>query len=772
MATTQQTFYSLWQDEAISDGLSRHLTNTDLSNLRLASSACCNIVTKRLFLRTNVTFTANTFTKPSRVQALSRIGHHIEHLTFYLPHSEATFLPPLINPETGHEINFLYTPHTSMASVLTRPKYANSDLADILTLQYPPLFHAATNVPSFINAFKHFPNMRHLTIKCPGQDARERYRRDIVDYALISLRIAVERTPLEKLSKLSLVSMHPAAFNYLRHLPGFGCVPSGIRRWRQIRKLYISVESWDFYSPNPGLDQLKVIDDFIRSFSGNLEKFTFTWAGVFKGPCPLSLRSDPLFQPPRHSQKLFNEVTSPMSPLPSPPARKAIHFPKLRYIQMRNATMTSTQLSDLVAAHRETVKEFEFESVALLDGGSWDDALAPLLTDNSSGSEVWSRSSSVSESGSFQTVSSFDDLQQSPSAAVAAAARELLGSEFGFDLVDDFDDEFYDDLASDVAAAREASLAFTTKLTKKRLHRRRRRKHRSDDEKDKDKERGRGRGREKEHNSSDKHSNGHHHQERSRSRHKHHHSKNKSSHRRHKSDEDMTTSPARTLTRTPTPRAPTPREMIEMIPRALTPRSPPRSPPPRTPPPREPSLVISLPIPNMDPQPVLLQPTVYNPNAPVSKDPADCISAVQRNFEKEEAHRLLAEDESIRTNALRRAKEAVLAKLSWEYRKTTSPPPPPHRFVPPRTPPRTPPPKTPPPPAQLPEPPIEAALAPAAEVTRDLLVASSCGASVAAGLSMGIRFRDNLFGSTISVLSDHRGLESQTALVPLMFSRS
>jgi hypothetical protein len=36
---------------------------------------------------------------------------------------------------------------------------------------------------------------------------------------------------------------------------------------------------------------------------------------------------------------------------------------------------------------------------------------------------------------------------------------------------------------------------------------------------------------------------------------------------------------------------------------------------------------------------------------------------------------------------------------------------------------------------------------------------------------MGLR--EALFGkSTISVLTDHRGLESQTALVPLMFSRS
>lgn len=735
MATGPQIFYSLWQDEAIRSRLFGQLSNADLANLRLASSACCNIVTKRLFLRTYVTFTANTFTKPSRVQALSRIGHHIEHLTFHMPHSEATFLPPLIHPETGQEINFLYTPHTSMASVLTRPKYANSELGDLLTLQYPPLFHAATNVPSFINAFKLIPNMRHLTIKCPGQDPRERYRRDIVDYALISLRIAVERTPMEKLNKLSLVSLHPAAFNYIRHQPGFGCVPSAGRRWGQIRKLYVSVESWDFYSPSPGLDQLKIIDDYIRGFSANLEKFTFTWMGDFKGPCPLALAEDPLFRPPRHSQKLFHEVTSPMSPLPSPPSRKPIHFPKLRYMQVRNATMTSAQLSDLVAAHRETVKEFDFESVGLLNGGSWDDALAPLLSDPAPGSDVWSRSSSVSDSASFQTVSSVDEAQ-SPSAAVAAAARELLGSELGFEFDDD--DVFYDDLASDVAAAREVSKSFSTKLTKKRVHRRRRRKH-HDDEKE--------RGREKERSGSEKHGHGHghHNRDRSRSRHKHHHSKTKS-HRRHKSDEDMASSVTRTPTRTPTPRTP-----------------PPRTQTPRSPTPRTPSPVISAPIPNMDPKPVLLQPTVYDPSSPASNDPDDCITAVQRNIEKEEAHRLLAEDEGIRASALRRAKEAVLAKLSWEYRKTNTPPPPHEPFVAPLSPPLT---------TRSPAPEVETSAA-AVAATREFLGPVGCGPSVAASMAMGMRFREGIFGKgTISVLTDHRSLESQTALVPLMFSRA
>lgn len=76
---------------------------------------------------------------------------------------------------------------------------------------------------------KLLPNVCHLTVKTPGQDANQRYRRSIVDYALISLCISLERAPLTKFTKLSLSSVHPSVIIYLRHIPGFGCTPSANR---------------------------------------------------------------------------------------------------------------------------------------------------------------------------------------------------------------------------------------------------------------------------------------------------------------------------------------------------------------------------------------------------------------------------------------------------------------------------------------------------------------------------------------------------------------
>ncbi|KAK1526400.1 uncharacterized protein CCOS01_08818 [Colletotrichum costaricense] len=681
MAAHQTPFYCLWQNEHAHLGAAvlDLLPKRDIAALRLASPACCNIATKPLFKRVRVTFSANTFTKQSRIQALARVGHHIEHLHFHFAHTDATFLPPLVHPTTGREISFLYTPHTSMASVLARPKYANTELGEILTQQYPPLFHAATNVPSFINALRFLTNIRHLTIRCPGQDPQERYRRDIVDYAIMSLRIAVERAPLERLEKLSLSGMHPSSFNYLRHVPGFGAVPSAGRRWKQIRKLNISVEAWDFYGPSPGLDHLKIMDDYIRQFSGTLEKLHFTWLGP-KGPCPIALSADPLFAPPKHSKKLFAEVTSPMSPLPPAPARKPMHFPRLRYMQVRNATMTAAQLSDLVDAHQKTVKEFDFDNVVLINGGDWDEALAPLMEKNhpsssspssghghGSGSEIWSQHSrSNSEAGSLHSDPEpyHDDDLPSPSAAAAAATRELLDFDLGSELY--VDEELFDpydgldeDLASDLAAAKEASTSFSTVLKKKRVHRRR--KHRKDDgDKNNNKE-----------SSSAKESPSRHHRSR---KHKHHREQ---------------------------PSVPEEDDVFR----------------PSTPVP-----IITAPIQDMSPHPVLLQPAVYDPNASRLSDPNDGISSVQRNIEQEEAHRLLAEDAAMRVSALRKAKAAVLMKLSREFN---------HRKG-----------------------------SPAPVANKD-----SCG--------LQMRLREGLFGrSFVSVLPDDRSMSSQSALVPLMFTRS
>ncbi|KAH8687228.1 hypothetical protein BGZ60DRAFT_363802 [Tricladium varicosporioides] len=463
MALINSRFQQLWRDNGIRSTLLSHMDTDTICALRLTDVELCTLTTKPLFTRTRLTFTPSSLTRPSRLEALSRIGSYIEHLTFSMPHTDETFLPPLLNPLNGHEVNFLYTPHTTKTSVIQRPKYGSPELGDILTQQYPPIFHAATNVPAFITALSYMPALRHLTISCPGQDPSQRYRRDSVDYALISLRIAIERAPILKLEKLSLNHIHPSAFQYLRHMQGYGCTPSAGRRWKQIRKLVIIMDSWDFQGLRPGLDHLKILDDYIRAFSPNLEKISFGWNGR-KGPCPLTLFTDPLFAPPRKERKLFAEVTSPMSPLPAAPRRQAMTFPKLRYMQVRNATMSSDQVAGFVYEHRHTVKEFDFENVGLINGGSWDDALAPLTRRSTSSSDEWSSQISGSDVGSSTDSQSQDDLE-----VYLDEFDEVIDSFGGLPIRQPPTD-------AEVLEAERASV-HVTKLKKRRVHRRRRRKH-------------------------------------------------------------------------------------------------------------------------------------------------------------------------------------------------------------------------------------------------------------------------------------------------------
>ncbi|KAI0896560.1 hypothetical protein F4806DRAFT_464956 [Annulohypoxylon nitens] len=554
--------------------------------------------------------------------------------------------------------------------------------------------------------------MRHLTIKTPGQDPRERYRRDIVDYALISLRISLERAPMRKLMKLSLSSVHPSAFIYLRHVIGFGCLPSAARRWRQIRKLNITVESWDFYGPSPGLDHLKMLDDYIRDFSESLEKLTFTWLGQ-KGPCPLSLAADPLFAPPRSSQKLFHEVTSPMSPLPPAPLRKPIVFRKLRFMAIRNSTMNSPQVASLVATHQHSVREFDFENTVLINDGSWDDALAPLM-DNTSRSGRWTRHSMATISEEVASVHSEDveDELSEDSPAVSAVSQELLeldlnGGEGG----DDGEREEYEpleqedellDLPSDLEAARQASISFPNKLkkrrvTKRRLKRKPRHEHHTDDERE---HRERHHRRQLSEDSIDQPKHEH------RRHRRHRHPKTKEpveeqleirphSHGHRPSIESFTRpqEPPRLSVSSQTSRprlfgevnsvySTSSRRLFGEVSHLSNPGSEPEltnSPldesdsvlsdyyRPRTP--TIPSMDISAPILSTEPSmPILLEPTVYNPTADLCSE----ITAVQRDIEAEEAQRRVAEDEEMQVGALRRAKELVLSRLGSQFSASSS----------------------------------------------------------------------------------------------------
>lgn len=355
-----------------------HLPKEDLLVLRLVCHEFNDQTVGRLFSHININFRSGTFTRPTRTASLERIGKYVNSLTFRIPHSSETFLPPLLDPMSGEERTFIYSPQVYHPSASPHrrsrpPRYGTWEMTDLLIKQYPPLFHAATDVPSFIHAFTAMKSLKHLEISCDGQDAAHRYRRSVVDYALISLRIAIEKAPMESLNTFTLSPIHPGATLYLQPGIGFGVSPSGQKRWAQIVRLTINMDSFPYGIGLP-TDHLKLLHTYLQSFP-RLTHLAFRWRGE-KGPCPLFLTSEPYPRP--GASKNSPPPSSKETPTsPSSPCSRPLTFPSLRYMELENIVSAASQLSVFLAKHRQTLSDLDFKET-LLGSGTWAEALAPL----------------------------------------------------------------------------------------------------------------------------------------------------------------------------------------------------------------------------------------------------------------------------------------------------------------------------------------------------------------------------------------------------------
>ncbi|KAL8713340.1 MAG: hypothetical protein Q9220_002539 [cf. Caloplaca sp. 1 TL-2023] len=372
-------FLQFWLTDRARDTFLSFIPREELPSFRLACHDFSVRAAPLLFEETTVTFRASTFTKPARMAALDRIGHHIRTLTFSMAHDAATFLPPLLDPVTGEEVTFLYEPYVQSSrdssSRLSNPTYGSWEMTDLLVKQYPPLFHSAANVPSFIRAFSALPSLKHLKISCPGQEAAQRYRRCIVDYALISIRIAVERSGLPLLDTLTLSSIHPGAVLYLNPTMGFGARPNSVRKWKKIKSLMICMDSIPL-TPHHPPDHLKLLHSYLHVFASSLTSIVFQWRGD-KCLSPLSL-----------DKELWLQEKSPEMACPRRChlALRPLRFEKLQMMEVENVVVDASQISGFITAHRHTIGEFNFEDTHLRSG-TWDQALAPLT--RISGSEKW-----------------------------------------------------------------------------------------------------------------------------------------------------------------------------------------------------------------------------------------------------------------------------------------------------------------------------------------------------------------------------------------------
>lgn len=380
-AMPSPAFLKFWRTDLTRDCFLSFTTKEDQASLRLTSHELSLGVAPCYFRKIRISFGTKSFTRPARIAALERVGAHVRSLYFLMPHTEGTFLPPLLDPFTGEEQVFIYEPHLGLhrppsSDSQSSTKYGSWEMNDLLVRQYPPIFHAATDIPSFTRALRALPGLRSLKISCPGQPPGEIYRRSAVDYALISLRMAVEHAALPRLKNLALDAVHPSSLFYLRPQLGIGASPASLRRWQQIRRLKIRMDCPAFGN-GQSTDHLKILHSFLQAYN-LLEDLSFEWL-FRKGPCPLSLSSEPCLAPGvlDCSAACPKTFAKPLRPL---------KFRHLRRMLLENSVLDASQISDFIMAHRKVLREFEFEHVHLRTG-SWDDALAPLT--RISGSESW-----------------------------------------------------------------------------------------------------------------------------------------------------------------------------------------------------------------------------------------------------------------------------------------------------------------------------------------------------------------------------------------------
>ena len=369
MLSDSSTFLKFWLTDRCREQLISALPKSDLSNLRLVCHDFSARAAPTLFQDLSITFKANTFTRPARLAAIDRVGCHVKHLTFRVPQSPETLLPPLIHAETGEELNFTYKPQTEPG--LNHAKYDDEDTAGLLAYQYPPLFHAATNVPAFIRGLSCFHNLTHLEISCPGATSSSKSRRSTVDFALISLRIAIERNHFNALDTLTLSPVHTTGLLALSPLSGCGASPASAKCWKCVKHLSINTQSLSpsiSHNSQRVNDPNKLLTSYLSTFQANLISLRFAWLGA-KGPLPfhqtISSTTPHSHHPAHHRRKPRDYSTQ-------------LFFPRITTINLKNATAKASHIRKLAIQHASTLQTFEFTNVDLTEG-TWEQAFAPLV---------------------------------------------------------------------------------------------------------------------------------------------------------------------------------------------------------------------------------------------------------------------------------------------------------------------------------------------------------------------------------------------------------
>ncbi|KAI6802209.1 hypothetical protein KC361_g1305 [Hortaea werneckii] len=352
------TFLRFWLDDRCRENFLSFLPKDDLKAFRLTCHGISARAAPELFRDLHITFRTNTFIKPAKTAALDRIGYHVRKLSFGFPQTAESSLPPLVDPTTGTEMGFTYIPRVERSNA-QNPKYGDVATTEALTRQYPAIFHASTNASAFVRTLSALPHLEHLLIDCPGYGSRAKGARNTVDFALTSLRFAIEHVNCRTLQSLSLTSMVPNGLQYLMPHAGYGTTPASTRVWSRIQHLTLRLKT------QGDRKEQQMLHRYLRGFHEGLTTLSVCWEG-HRGPFPL-IGLPHTATTKAGASRVSHKYQTAVQP--------SIRFARLKKLSVCNAQASAAEISALIGSNNETLHEVELQDVELTEG-EWQDVFA------------------------------------------------------------------------------------------------------------------------------------------------------------------------------------------------------------------------------------------------------------------------------------------------------------------------------------------------------------------------------------------------------------
>ncbi|KAF8475784.1 hypothetical protein BDZ91DRAFT_649855 [Kalaharituber pfeilii] len=367
MGRSTKLVRKLFSNNRIRHAVLSHLDPSDLASLRQVSTLFCKKFTPAAFKTLTVTFRPLTFDS-ARFVAFERIGHHVKKFRFVFPHTEETYMWPMLDPQSGKLVNLVFKPGARLGERKNGAIFGSKRMDELVLQKYGILMRAAVDTGSFVEALRMMPNVTKIIVSCPGMPIGEPGRRSIVDYALWSLRIAIERSGPQGLRSLHLDPVHMTGLQYF--LPGamaLGSKIDGHKAWTNIRSLTLNISAWrPLAKAGNGsryITNLKFLHQYMEYFKF-VRKLKFAWTPEARGVCPLTL--DKLLYPPGNS--IQHQWAGP---------NRALNFNKLCKLKLTNVAADAAALKAFLFRHVSTFKRWSLDGVYFVNG-TLDDALPPV----------------------------------------------------------------------------------------------------------------------------------------------------------------------------------------------------------------------------------------------------------------------------------------------------------------------------------------------------------------------------------------------------------